>query len=58
MEQQKNNIKVYYGLKWVEFKPITKEKCHRLKEIATYVLLKMLLLIIHVIAKIKNFTFY
>ena len=32
MEQQKNNIKVYYGLKWVEFKPITKEKYHRLKE--------------------------
>lgn len=26
------NIKVYYGLKWVEFKPITKEKYHRLKE--------------------------
>lgn len=26
------NIKVYYGLKWVEFKPITKEKYHRLRE--------------------------
>ena len=25
-------IKVYYGLKWAEFKPITKEKCNRLKE--------------------------
>lgn len=24
------NIKVYYGLKWVDFKPITKEKRNRL----------------------------
>lgn len=32
MEQQNNNIKVYYGLKWVDFKPITKEKYHRLRE--------------------------
>lgn len=29
MKQQENNIKVYYGLKWVEFKPITKEKFFR-----------------------------
>ena len=29
---QEKTIKVYYGLKWVEFKPITKEKYHRLKE--------------------------
>jgi len=29
---QNKTIKVYYGLKWVEFKPITKEKYRRLKE--------------------------
>ena len=32
MKQQENNVKVYYGLKWVEFKPITKEKFNRLRE--------------------------
>jgi hypothetical protein len=32
MKTQEKTIKVYYGLKWVEFKPITKEKYHRLKE--------------------------
>lgn len=26
MKTQEKTIKVYYGLKWVEFKPITKEK--------------------------------
>lgn len=26
MNTQEKTIKVYYGLKWVEFKPITKEK--------------------------------
>ena len=31
MKTQEKTIKVYYGLKW-EFKPITKEKYHRLKE--------------------------
>ena len=30
MKQSNNNIKVYYGLKWVEFKPITIEKRNRL----------------------------
>lgn len=32
MQTKEKTIKVYYGLKWVEFKPITKEKYHRLKE--------------------------
>ena len=32
MKTQEKTIKVYYGLKWVEFKPITKEKFYRLKE--------------------------
>ena len=32
MKTQENNIKVYYGLKWKEFKPITKEKYCRLRE--------------------------
>lgn len=27
-----SNIKVYYGLKWVDFKPIAKEKYYRLRE--------------------------
>lgn len=26
MKTQEKTIKVYYGLKWVEFKPITQEK--------------------------------
>lgn len=32
MKTQEKIVKVYYGLKWVDFKPITKEKYHRLKE--------------------------
>lgn len=32
MKTQEKTVKVYYGLKWVDFKPITKEKYHRLKE--------------------------
>ena len=31
-ENTRKIVKVYYGLKWVDFKPITKEKYHRLKE--------------------------
>jgi len=32
MKTQENNIKVYYGLKWKEFKQITKDKYCRLRE--------------------------
>lgn len=29
MQTQEKIVKVYYGLKWVDFKPITKEKYYR-----------------------------
>ena len=46
MKTQEKTIKVYYGLKWVEFKPITKEKSNN-KPLAVYPMMYRRFLYVH-----------